>query len=101
AILNSNPLLSTLGGTAAAGNSFRVRNLLNFFSGSLSSVRHEYFLTDSKKLDAFSDYRNSSLITTKIVANEWDVFFKDDYKIRKNLTLNLGVRYEYYAVPYV
>ena len=27
-------------------------------------------------------------------------FFKDDWKIRQDLTLNLGLRYEWYGVPY-
>jgi hypothetical protein len=31
---------------------------------------------------------------------ELSVFFKDDWKITPNLTLNLGVRYEWYGVPY-
>ena len=32
--------------------------------------------------------------------NEWGAFFKDDWKITPNLTLNLGVRYDFYGVPY-
>ncbi len=32
--------------------------------------------------------------------NEWGAFFKDDWKIAPNLTLNLGFRYDYYGVPY-
>ncbi|MGH9720455.1 MAG: hypothetical protein ACRD8O_09595, partial [Bryobacteraceae bacterium] len=32
-------------------------------------------------------------------APEYSGFFKDDYKVRPNLTLNLGVRYELYQVP--
>jgi hypothetical protein len=32
--------------------------------------------------------------------NELGWFFKDDWKIRPSLTLNLGVRWEWYGVPY-
>jgi len=32
--------------------------------------------------------------------NEWSAFFKDDWKIRPDLTLNLGVRYDWYGVPW-
>ena len=32
--------------------------------------------------------------------NDWGAFFKDDWKIRPDLTLNLGVRYDWYGVPW-
>src|SRR5207253_2327058 len=35
------------------------------------------------------------------VANEWDAFFKDDWKVKPSLTFNLGVRYEFYGTPYL
>ena len=32
--------------------------------------------------------------------NEFSFFFKDDWKLRPNLTFNLGIRYDYMGVPY-
>ena len=33
--------------------------------------------------------------------NEWAFFFKDDWKIHPDLTLNLGLRWDYYGVPFI
>jgi hypothetical protein len=94
-ISNGNPAMAGL----QTNDATRARNLLTFLSGSLASVNNTYFLTDPKAT-SFSDYRNSALITNTIKQREFDFFFKDDYKIRRDLTLNLGVRWEWYGVPY-
>ncbi len=31
---------------------------------------------------------------------EWSAFFQDDFKIKPSITLNLGLRYEFYGVPW-
>jgi hypothetical protein len=95
AIARSNPSMSGIGVT----DSTRARNLLNFLAGSLASISNQYFLTDPQS-PSFSDGRNQDFVTNTVSQREFDVFFKDDYKIAKSLTLNLGVRYEYYGVPY-
>jgi hypothetical protein len=95
AIANTNPAMTGLQGNDAT----RARNLLNFLSGSLTSINNVYFLTDPNAT-SFSDYRNSTLISNTIKQREFSVFAKDDYKISQNVTLNLGVRYEWYGVPF-
>jgi hypothetical protein len=81
-------------------NLTRMRNLLLTLSGSLSSVQQS-FRTDSPTATEFLDMLQVEVPPGRTtVQNEWNAFFKDDWKVTPSLTLNLGVRYEYYAVPY-
>ena len=96
-IAANNPAMNGLVGN----NATNARNLANYLSGSLGNVTALYFLTDPNNLSEWSDYRDQNLLTTKLVQNEFSAFVKDDYKLTRNLTLNLGLRWDYYGVPYV
>jgi hypothetical protein len=90
-----------LAGTPATGNNQRVRQLLSFFSGSLANLSQGSWITDPKNTETFSDYKNfDHRIRDMHHQNEASVFVKDDWKVRKSLTLNLGVRWAYFAVPW-
>ncbi|PYS30403.1 MAG: hypothetical protein DMG11_05340 [Acidobacteria bacterium] len=89
-----------LAGTTAAGNNVRMRNLLSFLAGSLGSITQYYYMQSPTKLDAWDDYKTYAGKIRDIHGNEFSVFFKDDWKVSKSLTLNLGLRYDYLGVPY-
>jgi Carboxypeptidase regulatory-like domain len=90
---------SVLAGAAATGNVLAMRQMLSFLAGSVGNITQNFYLnssTDPKWLDIKSSpYR---VRTTR--ENEYNFFAKDDWKVRRDLTLNLGVRWDYYGVPW-
>src|SRR5262249_32947213 len=78
--------LSTLRGNTAA--------LAYLLSGSIDSVEQAYWIDSYKDV---TDGKWQSILTSKepyrdIIVHELSAFAKDDWKITRNLTLNLGVR---------
>lgn len=77
-------------------NQTAAENILNDLSGSVSSM-----------FQAFNSPggANPQFLAGEYKARVWKnremfFFFKDDWRVSRRLTLNLGLRYEYYQVPY-
>jgi hypothetical protein len=87
-----------LAGTIASGSQQVAENLLTFLSGSLSGISQARFINQVEP--AWNDYPNELAKVRDIAQNEFGFFFKDDWKATRDLTLNLGVRWDYYGVPY-
>jgi outer membrane receptor protein involved in Fe transport len=78
-----------------------MEGLLNYMSGSLANVRQYLFINSPNQADWLNYSQGNSKQIFDIRMKEFSLFFKDDWKVTDNLTLNLGVRYDYYGVPYV
>jgi hypothetical protein len=81
-------------------NQTLANQLLYFLAGSVNTAQQVYFLKNSKDLTKWENYKTVDHKYIDVRQNEFDVFFKDDWKVRPSLTLNLGLRYEYYGVPF-
>jgi hypothetical protein len=95
------PANGVLAGTDNTGSQQTLQNLLTFFAGSLSSVNQVYFINSPEDLADWNNPATEDLIIRDFYQKELAFFFKDDWKVTPDLTLNLGLRYEYYGVPYL
>ncbi len=79
-------------------NAGLAEQILNDLSGSVGGQAQSYIVNDPSR--GFDDI----LVTNKQQLNfhqdDWAVFFKDDWNVSQNLTLNYGVRWDVYGLPY-
>jgi hypothetical protein len=111
--INSRPTANLGVGTVAIQNitttNFRglntnditlAQDLLANLAGSIDSLSQDFFLLKPDQKD-FVGFQNSGVIKNRNYhQNDYAAYFKDSWKVTSNLTLNLGVRYDIYGVPY-
>src|SRR2546422_3136497 len=84
----------------SGNNQTTARNLLTDLSGSVASIMQAFDLRDPKDL-VFRGYGDGVKLQVRDWhANDFSGFFKDSWKVRPDLTLNLGISYWYFGVPY-
>lgn len=108
--------LSTLQGSNIVGNKLNLANMSYFLSGSVNNVSMLYWITGQNDVPTQFGGTNTNpkghwqdITTTpplgrkyrKTIQNEYDIFFQDDWKATKSLTLTLGGRFDYYGSPYL
>jgi len=96
-------------GSAASGNRFTAENLMMMLAGSVANVQQYFSMLRPSQTDRFVDFRdawnNPDIPDLHGKLRDWRqrefaAFFKDDFKLRPSLTLNLGLRWDYYGVPF-
>jgi hypothetical protein len=99
ALGNGNAAFTNFDTTAISGigqNLANARLLLSLLSGTVSSVSQTF----NSPGGANPQYLNGESVQRTWRQREVATYVKDDYKVAKNLTLHLGVRWEYYGIPY-
>jgi hypothetical protein len=98
----NNPVAG-LDGTAFTGltanSATTARNLLTDLSGSIDRINQSFGILSSKD----TTLQSSPVIPYKYYRqhqHEYSAFFKDDWKFRRDLTLNLGIHWEFYGDPF-
>jgi hypothetical protein len=94
---------TVLSANGAASNRTNAVNMLYFLAGSVNTADSLYWIDDA------GDVANGNWesVVTKgrkfrdTVQNELSFFWKDDWKTTKNLSLNLGLRWDWYGSPYI
>jgi hypothetical protein len=84
-------------------NQTRARNLLYYLAGSVDSATTQYWIENFQDVESgtWHGYEDRERNWRRHVQNEYAIFFKDDWKMLNSLTLNLGLRWEYYAPPFI
>ena len=84
-----------------SGNFTVPREMMTYFSGAISQIRQYFYqVNDGGNLRWNNASIGETVYSMDLASQELSFFFKDDWKITRDLTLNLGVRYEYYGIPY-
>jgi hypothetical protein len=76
-----------------------AQNLTANLAGSIASMSETFYI-ESPTQTGWTDYTKDMFFYRYQHENDWDIFFKDNWKATKNLTLILGMRYDKYGVPY-
>ena len=83
-----------------SNNLMLLQDLLLLQSGSVGSMVQHYFVQDVNDLGTFQNYSTDTDKIRDWRRNEAAWYVQDDWKVTRDVTLNIGVRWEYYGPPW-
>jgi hypothetical protein len=83
-----------------ATNQTTAQNLLANLVGEVASVSQTYWINSPTQTN-WSDYTKDFLFYRYNVANAWSAYAKDNWKVTPNLTVNAGLRFDFFGAPYI
>jgi hypothetical protein len=85
----------------SSGTQKMIQNLRDYHAGSIGFISQWVFINDPFDKDWNDINKGEITRILDIRQKEMAFFAKDDWKVTDSLTLNLGLRYEYYGVPWM
>jgi hypothetical protein len=76
-----------------------AQDLLANLAGSVASIQEQFYVNSPTQTD-WTAYTKSILFGRDNHSNAWAGFFKDNWKVSRNFTVNLGLRYDFFGTPY-
>ena len=77
-----------------------AQDILANLAGTISNISEKFWVNSPTDTD-WLDYTGKTVFVIRTYRqNDWAGFFKDNWKVSQNFTLNLGLRYDKYGVPY-
>jgi len=86
--------ITTITGIGANGTA--AGNILSELAGSVSNEAQQFYSPGGPNPQFISGENSQHTWRNR----EWGTFIQDDIKLRNNLTLNVGLRWDYYGIPY-
>ena len=91
--------------TTTSGNYTTPYQMMTYFSGSVNQARQYFYYVPDMSSPTGARWndtlRGENWWEQTLRNQEFSFFFKDDWKLTSDLTLNLGIRYEYYGLASV